>query len=778
MSKNNWSPVEEHFIQRQIIQNQTTKIPYILVDNFPDLGFLTSLRFLEWVAENPEGVISLPTGKTPESFIKWSHHLLNNWDDKDLESLRKENGLDIDQKPDLSRLKFVQIDEFYPLNSSQHNSFFNYVNNFYLDGFGISFENALLINCVEIPLVNGKPWRDIFPNGTIDLTLRNRDPKSELEKAQQNSIYLIDQWCNEYEEKIRDMGGIGFFLGGIGPDGHIAFNVRGSDHNSTTRLMETNFETQAAAATDLGGIEVSKNRLVITIGLGTITFNEDVVAIITATGEAKATIVKQSLERLPDVKYPATVLQRCENSKFYLTHGAAKLLKDIETKYWTNPIWDDEKKQKALFQLAKKVNIFGKKLSLNDLESDPYCKSIPGLNEGTVSEIIKKVEAKVQRGIKNEIDQIYYHTGPHHDDIMLGLMPHIIHLIREPSNSHHFANMTSGFTSVTNGFVTDILSDTLTFFVEGELQMIDYQDFFSGGYKLKWDKDVFHYLDNLAKIDKREQSRAVAHRVVRALIEIYSIKDKENLKGCINKIIPELKRCYDGEKNSIEIQKLKGMIREYEEELVWSNYGVRVKDIHHLRLGFYKGDIFTESPNRARDVIPILNQLREINPTVISLALDPEGSGPDTHYKVLQAIADAVRVWNDETDLSHLRIWGYRNVWYRFDLAEADLIVPVTLNSMSIIRSTFMNCYLSQKDASFPSFELDGPFCDLSQKIWVEQHQDLQLLLGRDYWYQNKNPHLRAVHGAVYLKEMDVKTFLTVARELEASIEGAAFSTK
>ena len=39
--------------------------------------------------------------------------------------------------------------------------------------------------------------------------------------------------------------------------------------------MATNYETQAAAAGDLGGIEVSRQRLVITIGLGTITCNPD-----------------------------------------------------------------------------------------------------------------------------------------------------------------------------------------------------------------------------------------------------------------------------------------------------------------------------------------------------------------------------------------------------------------------------------------------------------------------------------------------------------------------
>ena len=94
---------------------------------------------------------------------------------------------------------------------------------------------------------------------------------------------------------------------------------------------------------------------------------------------------------------------------------------------------------------------------------------------------------------------------------------------------------------------------------------------------------------------------------------------------------------------------------------------------------------------------------------------------------------------------------------------------------MSILNSTFMNCYLSQKEASFPSYQYDGPFCYLSQKIWVEQHKELQLLLGRDYWYQNKSPHLRAVHGAVYLKEMSVNQFLKEARRLEDSVEKSAF---
>jgi len=51
-------------------------------------------------------------------------------------------------------------------------------------------------------------------------------------------------------------------------------------------------------------------------------------------------------------------------------------------------------------------------------------------------------------------------------------------------------------------------------------------------------------------------------------------------------------------------------------------------------------------------------------------------------------------------------------------------------------------------------------------------------MLGRDYWYRNENPHLRAVHGAVYLKEMNVGDFLNLARHLEDSTEISAVLSK
>ncbi|NTW25702.1 MAG: glucosamine-6-phosphate isomerase, partial [Lentimicrobium sp.] len=585
-------------------------------------------------------------------------------------------------------------------------------------------------------------------------------------------VFLVDNWCTNYERQIREMGGIGFFLGGIGPDGHIAFNTRGSDHHSCTRLTATNFETQAVAAGDLGGIEVSRNRLVITIGLETITTNPDAVAIIFAAGEAKAPMVRSALEEKPSNLYPASVLAGLPNARFYLTSGAASLLNDSVDHYYKGTPWNQEKTDRAVIDLCRKINKFGNHVQPEDLLNDDYCCLIPDINENTVQSVIDSVSRKIEQGMSSLGNQVFYHTGPHHDDIMLGLLPHIHRLSRNETNKSHFSVLTSGFTAVTNNFLITALEDTLKFLDRGLIQMVEYPNFFEFGFRHKRDKDVYHYLIKVASGQPEERRRGFSHRMIRNVIEIWSVKNKQQLLNQINDILSVTRNSYDGEKVPAKIQTLKGMIREFEEELVWACFGMTSEEVHHLRLGFYTGDIFTEKPGRKRDVEPVLQQLRAISPTVISLAFDPEGSGPDTHYKVLQAIAEAVREWGKETDLSKLRIWGYRNVWYQFHPAEVSHIVPVSLNAMGVMNDAFTNCYLSQVEASFPSYRYDGKFSDLSREIWVDQLRNVQLLLGKPFFYQSESPRLRTTHGLLYFKEMTVDEFLLHARELEKSMEG------
>lgn len=246
-------------------------------------------------------------------------------------------------------------------------------------------------------------------------------------------------------------------------------------------------------------------------------------------------------------------------------------MKDSVEAYYKTGEWTKEKTERAIIDLCKRINKYGPKLELADLKSDPYCSMIPDLSLDTIQEVMESVQSKLLKGIQQEKNQVFYHTGPHHDDIPLGMQPHVNRILREPSNKSVFSVLTSGFTAVTNRFVTETLDCTKKLLDEGRIQMIKFPDFFESGYKYKWDKDVYHFLLHVASDESLERVRGLCHRVVRAIVEIWAVRDYEELRNTINAILSNIRDSYDGQKNPPKIQKLKGMIREFEEELVWAH---------------------------------------------------------------------------------------------------------------------------------------------------------------------------------------------------------------
>ena len=93
--------------QQQQIYTPTEKLRTLVVEQFPEMGKLTALRFLEWAQRNPGWSVALPTGKTPEHFIKWTSHILQNWNSPQVRELLEHNDLNPANKPDLSSLHFV-----------------------------------------------------------------------------------------------------------------------------------------------------------------------------------------------------------------------------------------------------------------------------------------------------------------------------------------------------------------------------------------------------------------------------------------------------------------------------------------------------------------------------------------------------------------------------------------------------------------------------------------------------------------------------------------------
>ena len=246
--------------------------------------------------------------------------------------------------------------------------------------------------------------------------------------------------------------------------------------------------------------------------------------------------------------------------------------------------------------------------------------------------------------------------------------------------------------------------------------------------------------------------------------------DGPRLAACVEAAVAYYRHHSAGVAEEAPYRVLKGALREFEGDLVWKFHGFRGDRVRHLRMGFYKGGgTFSEDPEIERDVLPLVDLMDEVRPDAVTVALDPEGSGPDTHYKVLQAVAAAVELHQRRHPGRDLRIFGYRNVWFRFHLAEASHLVPVTAGDFAHLNDAFQACFLSQKRAEFPSPYYVGPFSHVAQHIQAEQLAELRRVLGPESLVQH--PDLARSAGLILVKEFRVDEFKLWCRKLRAGVE-------
>ncbi|KAJ1933803.1 Glucosamine-6-phosphate isomerase (Glucosamine-6-phosphate deaminase) (GNPDA) (GlcN6P deaminase), partial [Linderina macrospora] len=128
------------------------------------------------------------------------------------------------------------------------------------------------------------------------------------------NIYMLDgnaedlaAECQRYEECIKEVGGIELFLGGIGPDGHIAFNEPGSSLESVTRVKTLAYETVLANARFFGGDVNKVPKLALTVGVGTVRAAREVLLII--TGAHKAVALAKCIEEGVNHMWTVSVVQ-------------------------------------------------------------------------------------------------------------------------------------------------------------------------------------------------------------------------------------------------------------------------------------------------------------------------------------------------------------------------------------------------------------------------------------------------------------------------------------
>ena len=199
--------VERHFLteSKRQLNYANEKIPVIETKNLHELGQLAALHFIDWVSQNPSGVIALPTGKTPEYFIKYLNYYKSKWHEKAVQEELAKAGIVQTDFPDTSNLKFVQLDEFYPISPKHKKSFYYYVNNYYIKLLDLKPENVLSIDIAERGILKEKGIGVVFRNGKVDLSLLDRKPRNRIEKWQKQALQEAKAFCKDYENKINDL---------------------------------------------------------------------------------------------------------------------------------------------------------------------------------------------------------------------------------------------------------------------------------------------------------------------------------------------------------------------------------------------------------------------------------------------------------------------------------------------------------------------------------------------------------------------------------------------
>ena len=138
--------------------------------------------------------------------------------------------------------------------------------------------------------------------------------------------------CEDYENAIKAYGGIDLMFGGIGSDGHIAFNEPFSSFNSRTRIKTLAEETIKDNSRFFDN-DISKvPSQALTVGIATIMDAKEV--IIMATGENKANAIKSAIEDPINHKCPASILQMHQHGIIVCDETASKELSSETIKYF------------------------------------------------------------------------------------------------------------------------------------------------------------------------------------------------------------------------------------------------------------------------------------------------------------------------------------------------------------------------------------------------------------------------------------------------------------
>ncbi|MBF1630126.1 MAG: glucosamine-6-phosphate deaminase [Prevotella sp.] len=199
----------------------------------------------------------------------------------------------------------------------------------------VSFKNVITFNMDEyVGLPESHPQS--YHSFMAEHLFNHIDcPKENIHILNGNAEDLQAE-CQHYEDMIREAGGIDLFLGGIGPDGHIAFNEPGSSLRSRTRIKTLTSDTRIANSRFFDNDPEKVPAHALTVGVGTVMDAKEVLILV--NGHNKAEALHAAVEGGITQKWTISALQMHEHGTIVCDESATdkltvetyKYFKDIE----------------------------------------------------------------------------------------------------------------------------------------------------------------------------------------------------------------------------------------------------------------------------------------------------------------------------------------------------------------------------------------------------------------------------------------------------------------
>jgi len=142
----------------------------------------------------------------------------------------------------------------------------------------------------------------------------------------------LEAECASYEARIEAVGGIDLFLGGVGVDGHLAFNEPGSSLSSRTRQKSLTTDTVLANSRFFGGDVAKVPKTALTVGVGTVMDAKEVLVLV--NGHAKARALQQAVEGGISQMWTISALQMHPNAVIVCDEDACDELKVSTYRYF------------------------------------------------------------------------------------------------------------------------------------------------------------------------------------------------------------------------------------------------------------------------------------------------------------------------------------------------------------------------------------------------------------------------------------------------------------